>query len=200
MRATSAFLFSLLLVVPLTHGAALAKDRPASDLVATMPALPEIGTAACEKDLEEVTQAARTRTPESESRALADADMSFRRFADVVGPPLAHDALPKNLAFVRQCQSPSKEKLQSAKRSWRRPRPFVRSRSFTPPRDSSTASQSRQRNGNGYGACCGRGARQRRGRRSTPLFPGFWLQSKFTISAIQKGGVAARPETIFVRF
>jgi acid phosphatase (class A) len=65
------------------------------------------------------------RTPAQEAFALADAERSVFRFADVLGPDFTPGNLPVTEAFFRAVTQNASALLGPAKEHWNRPRPYA---------------------------------------------------------------------------
>jgi len=122
IRRASVLLLALLLATPAF--AADGNTQPgATDLTLLLAPPPAAGSPAAHDDLQAVLVAQSTRTPADEEAAKADADRSAFRFADVLGPGLTADALPRTAAFFKRVNKLDKITVDAAKSFWRHPRP-----------------------------------------------------------------------------
>jgi acid phosphatase (class A) len=78
-------------------------------------------------ELAEVLKVQVTRTPEMEARAIADVEETPWRFADILGPKLVREALPRTEAFFKRVAASESAVVDPAKNHWARPRPFMMS-------------------------------------------------------------------------
>jgi acid phosphatase (class A) len=76
------------------------------------------------RDLADVLEAQRIRTPQQAERAVADDDLSIFRIAgEVLGPNFTEDNLPKTAGFARRFASDVRTLYRAANDFWRRRRP-----------------------------------------------------------------------------
>lgn len=83
-------------------------------------------------ELSELLALQKRRTPAEEALARADAKRTPLRFADVLGPDFAKDALPLTDAFFKRVLRDVNQALAPVKKHWDRPRPYVQSRAVRP--------------------------------------------------------------------
>ena len=76
-------------------------------------------------ELDELLDIQRRRTPQAEEAAVADADVSIFRFADILGPKFTPANLPVAVRFFERLQQDEKDIVSSSKKAWNRPRPFL---------------------------------------------------------------------------
>ncbi|MBX9912088.1 MAG: phosphatase PAP2 family protein [Beijerinckiaceae bacterium] len=86
---------------------------------------PEPGSDAYRRDLDAVRNANRERSAEQMEAARLDAEMSVFRFADVLGPGFAPEAVPFSAGFLRQAFLDSDNAIAAVKASVGRARPFM---------------------------------------------------------------------------
>jgi acid phosphatase (class A) len=126
----------LLLSMLLIGQTALADDdggKPAIvELSNLLPPPPAAGSIAAQHDLQAVLAAQQARTPTDMAAAKADSERSVFRFADVLGPGLQPNALPKTAAFFQRTADLDKREVKDAKNYWRHPRPSVVSNQVHP--------------------------------------------------------------------
>lgn len=84
---------------------------------------PAVGSAAYKRDVQALLDMQRTRTDADVADAQADAEISFLRFADVLGPELRADKLPVTVKFLRQIGTDAGRATGLAKKHFARPRP-----------------------------------------------------------------------------
>lgn len=91
----------------------------------TLSPPPEPGSDAYRSDLDAVRTANRERSAAQREAARLDAEMSVFRFADVLGPGFAPEAVPFSAGFLRQAFLDSDNAIASVKASVGRARPFM---------------------------------------------------------------------------
>jgi acid phosphatase (class A) len=127
---------ALLLSMLLIGQTALADDdggKPAIvELSNLLPPPPAAGSIAAQHDLQAVLAAQQARTATDMAAAKADSERSVFRFADVLGPGLQPNALPKTAAFFQRTADLDKREVKDAKNYWRHPRPSVVSNQVHP--------------------------------------------------------------------
>jgi acid phosphatase (class A) len=122
------FLFVLVLLGNLPAYAEGAKPFITAEdlsLLALLPPPPANDSAQTKAELGEILTIQVTRTPEMEARAKADAVEDVWRFADVIGPALKKEALPKFAAFFERVTETEGSVVDPAKDVWKRPRPHL---------------------------------------------------------------------------
>ncbi|GGY20020.1 acid phosphatase [Rhodanobacter panaciterrae] len=119
------FLLLVALLLPVVP--ALAADgstrTDAIDLTLLLAPPPAAGSPAALDDLQAVLVVQSARTTADDKAAKADAERSAFRFADVLGPGLTADALPRTAAFFKRVNKLDKVTVDAAKSFWHHPRP-----------------------------------------------------------------------------
>jgi acid phosphatase (class A) len=96
------------------------------DTVALLPPPPAPDSPAQQRDLDAVLEAQRTaRAAMTTAHAVADAQITCGRFADVLGDALQSKSAAKALAFLNKAATEGAGLARAAKRYWQRPRPYV---------------------------------------------------------------------------
>jgi acid phosphatase (class A) len=96
------------------------------DFTHLLPTPPAIGTGAGQRDLAEVVRTRADADDDERARAVADAEVSIFRFADVLGPKFREGRrLQKTIAFFRHVVRDTLPLSSDVKTFWRRPRPFA---------------------------------------------------------------------------
>lgn len=86
---------------------------------------PEPGSESYRRDLDAVRDASRQRDAEQIEAAQRDAEMSAFRFADILGPGFAPEAVPFSAGFLRQAFLDSDNAIAAVKARFGRTRPFM---------------------------------------------------------------------------
>ncbi len=102
------------------------------DLTVLLAPPPAPTSAAQATDLAAVLGAQESRTAPDAEVAIADAQVSVFRFADVLGPAFTEDNLPLTTAIFREVGREVVAAGRLAKQHWHRPRPFVASSQIKP--------------------------------------------------------------------
>ena len=123
----------LLLLSPLARAAEAPFVNPAQIHLATLLAPPPaVGSPEQQAELRQLLALQDSRTPEQAAFALADAERSVLRFADVLGPGFTAEKCPKTLALFKKATHNADAVVNPAKASWNRPRPYVASAEIHP--------------------------------------------------------------------
>lgn len=126
----------LLLSLLLVGQGALAADGRTAPLPVTLtnllPPPPAAGSAEARHDLDVVLATQHARTAAEAAAAKADTQRSVFRFADVLGPDLRADHLPRTAAFFKRVLALDKAEVKQAKDYWQRPRPAAVSAQVQP--------------------------------------------------------------------
>ncbi len=85
---------------------------------------PHLDSAQQQREMQIVVAAQRTRSAEQSAKAIADNELSFFRFDDVLGPRFEARALPLTTKFFSKITKLQSAILRHAKKDWNRPRPF----------------------------------------------------------------------------
>jgi acid phosphatase (class A) len=135
MRQISrAFLLLLLLFLPQHSLAAEAyfvtsQQIDFSKLLAPPPA---VGSPQERQEMAALMSLQESRTPAQAAFALADAERTVFRFADVVGPDFTAEKLPLAKEFFEKVKKDTDMILAPAKKHWDRPRPYAVNPALTP--------------------------------------------------------------------
>jgi acid phosphatase (class A) len=119
-----------LALLPLAIGTALAErdyyiNASSVDLSHLLAPPPTPDSAAGKADLQAVRDAQRNWIPAIVASALADAQLSVFRFADVIGPGFKPENLPFTSKFFERVSSDQAQAVRVAKAYFNRPRPFA---------------------------------------------------------------------------
>ncbi|MBI1776293.1 MAG: phosphatase PAP2 family protein [Proteobacteria bacterium] len=132
MRKITSFFAILFLASRLLSGASVHAEgaRPFItaedlDLLVLLPPPPRNDSAQTKAELGEILILQVTRTSDMEARAKADVAQEIWRFADVMGPQYAKDALPKFARFFERVVTTEGAVNDPAKDVWKRPRPHL---------------------------------------------------------------------------
>jgi acid phosphatase (class A) len=86
---------------------------------------PAAGSAAHDRDMAAVLDAQASRGEAEVTAARLDQEVDVGRFADVLGPGLTGERLPKTFALGQKACREASAVAGEAKKHWQRPRPFV---------------------------------------------------------------------------
>lgn len=100
-------------------------DKNAVNLMELLAPPPKSGSLEDKEDLKGVLKAQNKRTKGQSERALADANLSVFRFADVIGSDFVPAKLPLTTALFEKLKSDGDEMVRMVKDSYKRPRPFL---------------------------------------------------------------------------
>ncbi|MDD3465863.1 MAG: phosphatase PAP2 family protein [Campylobacterales bacterium] len=100
-------------------------DKNAVNLIELLAPPPKSGSLEDKEDLKGVLKAQNKRTKGQSERALADANLSVFRFADVIGSDFVPAKLPLTTALFEKLKSDGDEMVRMVKDSYKRPRPFL---------------------------------------------------------------------------
>lgn len=120
-------LFGLLLYVCGLFADQYYIDKNAVNLMELLAPPPKSGSLEDKEDLKGVLKAQNKRTKGQSERALADANLSVFRFADVIGSDFVPAKLPLTTALFEKLKSDGDEMVRMVKDSYKRPRPFLAS-------------------------------------------------------------------------
>jgi acid phosphatase (class A) len=128
------FLLLLLLLLPCAGWSAdaLFVSREQIDFARLLPPPPALDSARQQQETAVLLTLQKERTPAMEAFALADAERSVFRFADVVGEDFTAAKLPVAAAFFKAVKENADELLGPAKKHWDRPRPYAANSAITP--------------------------------------------------------------------
>jgi acid phosphatase (class A) len=107
-------------------------SREQVDLIRLLPPPPAVGSAEQQEEMALLVRLQQERTPAMVAFALADAERSVFRFADVVGPQFTAETLPVTAAFFKAVKETGDHVLERAKKHWDRPRPYASNPEITP--------------------------------------------------------------------
>ncbi len=102
-------------------------DKNAVNLMELLAPPPKSGSLEDKEDLKGVLKAQSKRTKALGDRALADAELSVFRFADVMGADFTPDKLPLTAALFDNLKLDGDEIVRNVKNAYKRPRPFMAS-------------------------------------------------------------------------
>ena len=97
-----------------------------------LPPPPAVGSPVQQEEMALLVTLQKERTPAMEAFALADAERSVFRFADVVGEDFTAAKLPVAAAFFKAVKENADELLGPAKKHWDRPRPYASNPALAP--------------------------------------------------------------------
>lgn len=97
-----------------------------------LPAPPASDSEAQRRDLQAVLAAQAARTETQAARAKATENLSVFSFADVLGPSFDAANLPKTAELFKRIRADASAILQTGKKLWNRPRPFLASTDVKP--------------------------------------------------------------------
>lgn len=120
-------LFGLLLCISTLFADQYYIDKNAVNLMELLAPPPKAGSIEDRDDLQGVLKAQDKRTKALSDRALADAELSVFRFADVMGVDFTPAKLPLTAALFEKMKSDGDTIVWVVKDSYKRPRPFLAS-------------------------------------------------------------------------
>lgn len=120
-------LFGLLLCISTLFADQYYIDKNAVNLMELLAPPPKVGLPEDKEDLKGVLKAQDKRTKALSDRALADAELSVFRFADVMGADFTPAKLPLTTALFEKIKSDGDAIVWVVKDSYKRPRPFLAS-------------------------------------------------------------------------
>ncbi|HEV3270870.1 MAG TPA: phosphatase PAP2 family protein [Candidatus Methylacidiphilales bacterium] len=138
-----AFLFALTLTVrgdasmeAVTQAAAYSYFDPATvDFKALLPDPPADGSAATKREIDLILQKQAARTPEEVARIKREVNLNVYLFDTVLGSWFTEKNLPATAALFRKVDDNVRPVVDSAKKFWHRPRPFLQDKRVRPPID-----------------------------------------------------------------
>jgi len=140
-----AFLFALTLTVQAkdTSDASVAPvtatgpyfDPATVDLKALLPDPPAEGSPTTLKEIDLILQKQAARTPEEVARIKQEVHLNVYLFANVLGPWFAEKNLPLTAALFGRVDDIEHPVIDSGKKFWNRPRPFLQDKRIHPPID-----------------------------------------------------------------
>jgi len=132
-----AFLFALTLTVQARDAATTVSyfDPATVDLKALLPAPPADGSPTTLKEIEIVLEKQKTRTPEEVARIKREVHLNVYLFDTVLGPWFTEKNLPLTAALFKNVDAVVHPVIESAKKDWNRPRPFLQDNRVHPPID-----------------------------------------------------------------
>lgn len=153
MKRINTFLLSLISIGALTLPLCVTRaDEPVVqarpqdavrqiDWVSLLPAPPVANSTEQERDLQAVVDIQKRYPPNSarSQLAVADAEASCFRFADVLGDKFNEASLPLTNAFLKYATQQSGRAANITKRYWKRPRPYIVSKQIVPLGDNNDA-------------------------------------------------------------
>lgn len=136
-----AFLFALTLTVrgdasmeTVTQAAAYSYFDPATvDFKALLPDPPADGSAATKQEIDLILQKQAARTPEEVARIKREVKLNVYLFDTVLGSWFTEKNLPATAALFRKVDDNVRPVVDSAKKFWHRPRPFLQDKRVRPP-------------------------------------------------------------------
>jgi acid phosphatase (class A) len=102
------------------------------DVMKLVPPPPAPQSEEQQRDIEKLLAIQKTRTPQQERRALADATSGTFGFADVLGPKFTATAAPKLALLMDKIRGDGAAVENAGKDNWKRPRPFETSKDVRP--------------------------------------------------------------------
>jgi acid phosphatase (class A) len=106
------------------------------DPIALLPPPPPLGTAEDVADRESTLRIYTARTPEEIARGKSEHTVTIFAFTPAIGPFFLPGKFPKTEALFREVEAETKKIVNTAKNTWKRPRPFVADPArFTEPGD-----------------------------------------------------------------
>ncbi len=123
----------LLLLSPFAQAAEPFFVNPAQvNLAAMLAPPPAVGSPVQQAEIKRLLALQSSRTPEEAAFALADAERSVLRFADVLGPNFTEEKCPKTIALFTAARKNTDAIVNPAKALFHRPRPYVASGEIHP--------------------------------------------------------------------
>lgn len=132
-----ALLFALTLTVQARDAATTVSyfDPATVDLKALLPAPPADGSPTTLKEIDLILQKQAARTPEELARIKQEVHLDVYLFENVLGPWFTEKNLPATAALFKNVHAVINPVIESAKKDWNRPRPFLQDKRVHPPID-----------------------------------------------------------------